>query len=233
MSGQSARPPLRFTSKCVPRSDLSSERAPRSAFHVKVRSPLCFLIRVRSSVALIFTSKCVPRSDLSSECAPPSAFHMTGAAAPTAPLTTKGCDHKPPTRTSIDQSTDSTGDIRHAASVSNSPCPPPRFETNSHTVKARQIPSWPSRSRGLVSVVTHGQGYRQHRRHSTRGPCQRHPVPPASFSTRSRLLCESVLLSCSESVLLSCSNSPSWPSRSRCLASVVTHGQGCRSTGNV
>ena len=32
-----------------------------------------------------------------------------------------------------------------------------------------------------------------------------------------------VLLSCSESVLLSCSNSPSWPSRSRCLVSVVTH----------
>ena len=38
-----------------------------------------------------------------------------------------------------------------------------------------------------------------------------------------RALCESVLLSCSESVLLSCSNSPSWPSRSRCLVSVVTH----------
>ena len=38
-----------------------------------------------------------------------------------------------------------------------------------------------------------------------------------------RALCESVLLSCSESVLLSCSNSPSWPSRSRCLGSVVTH----------
>ena len=35
-----------------------------------------------------------------------------------------------------------------------------------------------------------------------------------------RALCESVLLSCSESVLLSCSNSPSWPSRSRCLVSV-------------
>ena len=31
------------------------------------------------------------------------------------------------------------------------------------------------------------------------------------------------LLSSSESVLLCCSNSPSWPSRSRCLVSVVTH----------
>ena len=40
-----------------------------------------------------------------------------------------------------------------------------------------------------------------------------------------RAPCESVVLSCSESVLLSCSNSPSWPSRSRCLVSVVTHTQ--------
>ena len=40
---------------------------------------------------------------------------------------------------------------------------------------------------------------------------------------RALVLCESVLLSCSESVLLSCSNSRSWPSRSRCLVSVVTH----------
>ena len=38
-----------------------------------------------------------------------------------------------------------------------------------------------------------------------------------------RALCEFVLLFCFESVLLSCSNSPSWPSRSRCLVSVVTH----------
>ena len=38
-----------------------------------------------------------------------------------------------------------------------------------------------------------------------------------------RALCEFVLLFCSESELLSCSNSPSWPSRSRCLVSVVTH----------
>ena len=39
-------------------------------------------------------------------------------------------------------------------------------------------------------------------------------------------LCESVLLSSSESVLLSCSNSPSWPSRSRGLVSVVPTGKG-------
>ena len=38
-----------------------------------------------------------------------------------------------------------------------------------------------------------------------------------------RAPCESVVLSCSESVLLSCSTSPSWPSRSRCRVSVVTH----------
>ena len=31
------------------------------------------------------------------------------------------------------------------------------------------------------------------------------------------------MLFCFESVLLSCSNSPSWPSRSRCLVSVGTH----------
>ena len=36
-------------------------------------------------------------------------------------------------------------------------------------------------------------------------------------------VCEPVLLSSSESVLLSCSNSPSWPSRSRGLVSVVKH----------
>ena len=36
-------------------------------------------------------------------------------------------------------------------------------------------------------------------------------------------LCESALLSCSEFVLLSCSNSPSWPRRSRCRVSAVTH----------
>ena len=38
-----------------------------------------------------------------------------------------------------------------------------------------------------------------------------------------RALCEFVLLFCFESVLLFCSNSPSWPSRPRCLVSVVTH----------
>ena len=42
-------------------------------------------------------------------------------------------------------------------------------------------------------------------------------------SERAHVLCESVLFSCSGSVLLSCSNSPSWPSRSRCRVSAVTH----------
>ena len=47
-----------------------------------------------------------------------------------------------------------------------------------------------------------------------------------------RALCESVLLSCSESMLLSCSNSLSWPSRSRCRVSVVTHSHsGARGRG--
>ena len=45
-----------------------------------------------------------------------------------------------------------------------------------------------------------------------------------------RAPCESVVLSCSESVLLSCSNSPSWPSRSRCLVSWVRWA-GIRSAG--
>ena len=53
------------------------------------------------------------------------------------------------------------------------------------------------------------------------------PQPCRATCALFRALCEFVLLFCFESVLLSCSNSPSWPiaSRSRCLASVVTHAQ--------
>ena len=49
------------------------------------------------------------------------------------------------------------------------------------------------------------------------------PQPCRATCALFRALCEFVLLFCFESVLLSCSNSPSWPSRSRCLVSVVTH----------
>ena len=48
-------------------------------------------------------------------------------------------------------------------------------------------------------------------------------APPCPGTTHTHTLCDFVLLFCFESVLLSCSNSPSWPSRSRCLVSVVTH----------
>ena len=80
----------------------------------------------------------------------------------------------------------------------------------------------------LVSVATllwlHCYGHVVHRGHHAA------TVPPCPATTlvsivthQSGALCESVLLSSSESVLLSCSNSPSWPSRSRGLVSVVKH----------
>ena len=59
-------------------------------------------------------------------------------------------------------------------------------------------------------------------RHQLRLRDTQRALPPPRTLTPSAL-CESVLPSCSESVLLSCSNSPSWPRRSRCLVSVVTH----------
>ena len=49
------------------------------------------------------------------------------------------------------------------------------------------------------------------------------PHPLKATRALFRALCESVLLPCSESVLLSCSNALSWPSRSRCRVSAVTH----------
>ena len=60
------------------------------------------------------------------------------------------------------------------------------------------------------------------RRHAIQGKRLRDEFP-VTCAPDGWALCESVLLSCSEFVLLSCSNLLSWPSRSRCHHSVVTH----------